>query len=216
MKVDREMLVIGSGGFAKEVAQLVRQLDPDGSRWASISYVSDSTEDLGKELPYGVVRYVDDELAEAIKNDVDAVLAIGDPAVKKLVYKRLSKIEHIQFPNLIHQSADWDEDYIDIGIGNIFVQGARLTCDISFGDFNMVNGLCTIGHDVKIGSFNVVNPSTNISGGVEIADGCTIGTGVQLLPGIDICSDAIIGAGAVVTKSITEVGVYAGMPARKM
>lgn len=41
----------------------------------------------------------------------------------------------------------------------------------------------------------------------------SIGTNATVLP-INICDDVVIGAGAVVTKSISEPGIYAGNPAR--
>jgi acetyltransferase-like isoleucine patch superfamily enzyme len=43
----------------------------------------------------------------------------------------------------------------------------------------------------------------------------SIGTNATVLP-VRICDDVVIGAGAVVTKDITEPGVYAGTPARLM
>ena len=43
----------------------------------------------------------------------------------------------------------------------------------------------------------------------------SIGTNATILP-VRICDNAVIGAGAVVTKDITEPGVYAGNPARKI
>jgi acetyltransferase-like isoleucine patch superfamily enzyme len=49
----------------------------------------------------------------------------------------------------------------------------------------------------------------------RIADRVSIGSNVTLLP-VSICSDVVIGAGAVVTRDITEPGVYAGNPARKL
>lgn len=42
-----------------------------------------------------------------------------------------------------------------------------------------------------------------------------IGTNATILP-VTICDDAVIGAGSVVTKDITEPGIYAGNPARKL
>jgi acetyltransferase-like isoleucine patch superfamily enzyme len=33
---------------------------------------------------------------------------------------------------------------------------------------------------------------------------------------VAVCDDVVIGAGAVVTKDITEPGIYAGNPARKL
>jgi acetyltransferase-like isoleucine patch superfamily enzyme len=49
----------------------------------------------------------------------------------------------------------------------------------------------------------------------RIGDRVSIGSNATLLP-VSICSDVVIGAGAVVTRDITEPGVYAGNPARKL
>jgi len=43
----------------------------------------------------------------------------------------------------------------------------------------------------------------------------SIGSNVTILP-VSICDRAVIGAGAVVTKDITEPGIYAGNPAKLM
>lgn len=46
-----------------------------------------------------------------------------------------------------------------------------------------------------------------------IHDRVSIGTGSTILP-VTICSDVVIGAGSVVTKDITQPGIYAGNPAK--
>jgi acetyltransferase-like isoleucine patch superfamily enzyme len=46
-----------------------------------------------------------------------------------------------------------------------------------------------------------------------VGDRVSLGTGAIVLP-VRICDDTVIGAGAVVTKDITEPGVYVGNPAR--
>lgn len=46
-----------------------------------------------------------------------------------------------------------------------------------------------------------------------IGDRVSIGSNATILP-VSICDDVVIGAGSVVTRSITEPGVYAGNPAR--
>jgi acetyltransferase-like isoleucine patch superfamily enzyme len=43
----------------------------------------------------------------------------------------------------------------------------------------------------------------------------SIGSNATILP-VSICDGAVIGAGAVVTSDITEPGIYAGNPARKI
>ena len=49
----------------------------------------------------------------------------------------------------------------------------------------------------------------------RIGDRVSIGSNATILP-ITICDDVVIGAGAVVTRDITQSGVYAGNPARKL
>ena len=48
-----------------------------------------------------------------------------------------------------------------------------------------------------------------------IGNRVSIGTNATILP-VTICDGAVIGAGAVVTKDITESGVYVGNPARPL
>lgn len=49
----------------------------------------------------------------------------------------------------------------------------------------------------------------------KIGNNVSIGSNATILP-INICDNVVIGAGAVVTKDITEPGVYIGNPARKI
>ena len=42
-----------------------------------------------------------------------------------------------------------------------------------------------------------------------------IGTNATIMP-VNICDNVVVGAGSVVTKDITESGIYAGNPARKI
>lgn len=49
----------------------------------------------------------------------------------------------------------------------------------------------------------------------RIGDRVSIGTNATILP-VDICNDVVVGAGAVVTQSISEPGIYAGNPAKKL
>ena len=48
-----------------------------------------------------------------------------------------------------------------------------------------------------------------------IGNHVSIGTNATILP-VQICDHVVIGAGSVVTKDITEAGIYAGNPAKKM
>lgn len=47
----------------------------------------------------------------------------------------------------------------------------------------------------------------------KIGNKVSVGTNTTILP-VNICDNVVIGAGAVVTKDITEPGIYVGNPAR--
>jgi len=49
----------------------------------------------------------------------------------------------------------------------------------------------------------------------NIGNRVSIGSNATILPVI-ICDDVVVGAGSVVTKNITEPGIYAGNPAKKI
>jgi acetyltransferase-like isoleucine patch superfamily enzyme len=49
----------------------------------------------------------------------------------------------------------------------------------------------------------------------RVGNHVSIGTNATVLP-VTICDHVVIGAGAVVTRDITEPGIYAGNPARKL
>ena len=56
-------------------------------------------------------------------------------------------------------------------------------------------------------------PNRSLWRPTTLGNGVSIGTNATILP-VTICDKAVIGAGAVVTKDITESGVYVGNPAR--
>jgi sugar O-acyltransferase (sialic acid O-acetyltransferase NeuD family) len=213
--VSVELLVIGTSGLAKEMAQLARQIDPNEIRWSRVSYVAQSRVELGKRLPYGSVDFCDADLAD-LSERRDVVIGIGTPAPRSLVAATLRDNRFLEFPNLVHPAVTIDAAYVNLGVGNVFCRGVVATCDITIGDFNLFNWNVTVGHDCTIGSCNVINPGSNVSGHVTIGDACLLGTGTQILEHRSVASNSIVGAGSLVRTSITEAGTYVGVPTRKI
>ena len=79
---------------------------------------------------------------------------------------------------------------------------------------------CFVAHGVMFTNdlFKEGGPSGNDKskwGSTRIGNHVSIGSNATLLP-VNICDNVVIGAGAVVTKDITQPGVYAGNPAKKL
>jgi acetyltransferase-like isoleucine patch superfamily enzyme len=76
---------------------------------------------------------------------------------------------------------------------------------------------CFIGHGVMFINdvFATGGPAGDRAGWkrTKIGNRVSIGSNATLLP-VSVCDGVVIGAGAVVTKDITEKGIYAGNPAK--
>jgi len=95
------------------------------------------------------------------------------------------------------------------------VQSHSFICElVTIGDD------CFIGHGVMF--INDLFQGGEPAGGdsskwksTKIGNHVSIGSNATILP-VNICDNVVVGAGAVVTKDITESGIYAGNPARRI
>jgi acetyltransferase-like isoleucine patch superfamily enzyme len=117
-----------------------------------------------------------------------------------------------------------------IGNGCFIGPFVEIQRDVVIGDRCRVQShaficeLVTIGEDCFISHgamfindvFAIGGPAKGQRGvwrATRIGNGVSIGTNSTILP-VAICDRVVIGAGSVVTKDITEPGIYAGNPAR--
>lgn len=208
----KDIYILGSGGFAKEVAFLLESQNKYKRIWNIVGYV-DKPDLLGTNNGKYYVTTTENELIE-LKREINIAIGIGKPTIVKRIIEMLKQNNFIKFPNIIHSSVIADWNAIKIGEGNIITANNVFTTDISIGSFNIFNLSCTLGHDSTIGNFNVFNPTVNLSGGLKIGDANLIGTGAQVLQYLEIGNNITLGAGSVATKSLIEEGIYVGIPAK--
>lgn len=102
----------------------------------------------------------------------------------------------------------------DVTIGNnTRIQSHAFICELV-----EIGNNCFISHGAKFINdlFSLGGPSggkKELWKSTRIGNNVSIGTNATILP-VNICNNVVIGAGAVVTKNITEPGIYAGNPAR--
>jgi acetyltransferase-like isoleucine patch superfamily enzyme len=95
------------------------------------------------------------------------------------------------------------------------IQSHTFVCElVTIGDD------CFIGHGVMFINdlFATGGPArgdTALWKSTKIGNHVSIGSNSTVLP-VEICDHVVIGAGAVVTKNITQSGIYAGNPAKKI
>jgi sugar O-acyltransferase (sialic acid O-acetyltransferase NeuD family) len=210
----KQLLIVGSGGYAKEIAQIARRIDPQHDLWSPISYVAVSSAEIGQSRPHGRIDYCDADVLGG-KVTADVIIGIGDSESRRRAALRYRELPGLEFPNLVDPSVDIEHAFVTLGRGNVIHQRAVLTCDIILGEFNLFNKACIIAHDVRVGSFNDIYPAASLHGYSHIGNNCIVGAGARVLPKVSIADRTTIGAGAVVLQDILEPGhFWVGVPAR--
>ncbi len=103
--------------------------------------------------------------------------------------------------------------------------GVTCTGNAIIGDHVTIRNNCVIARGCVIKDkaflcpqvmFNNLGTDGQPVGGAHIGIGAFVGTNVTLKEGITVCDGAVIGAKAMVTKDITEKGIYVGVPAKRL
>ena len=110
--------------------------------------------------------------------------------------------------------------FVEIQRGAVIGNGCKIqshsfVCElVTIGDNSVIaHGVMFINDKFKSG--NPAAGNRELWESTNIGENVSIGSNATILP-VDICDDVVIGAGSVVTKSISEPGVYAGCPAKKL
>lgn len=206
----KNIVIVGSGGFAKEVAFLIDEINRNKKTWKLLGYIDETPGEYNGKYS----TYKNDNWLETTEEKIHVVFGLGNPDLISTLYNKFKNNKNLHFPSLIHPNAVGDWERIKIGQGNIICASNTFTTDIKIGSFNVFNLDCTVGHDSIIGNFNVINPSVNISGGVTIKNNIMLGTNSTILQYLSIESNSILGGGAVLTKNIKTAGTYIGNPAK--
>lgn len=206
-----DLVIFGTGGFAREVHQLVEDLNRQSLAWNFRGFLDGNTANQGNEAHgYPVLGG-----AEWLQHrpEVAVVIGIGNTAARRKVVRQIEAHGHTNFATLIHPRA-WVGNRVEIGKGTIVCAGALITTDIRIRDHVILNLGVTVGHDTLIEDFVTVAPSANISGNVHLGEGCDLGTNSTLIQGVKIGHWSVIGAGAVVAKSLPPNVTAVGVPAK--
>lgn len=213
----RNIVIIGAGGFGREVQWLIERInekeykEKGEKKWNILGYIDDVME-VGIEIDgykvLGGVAYL-----ISLDSPVAVTCAVGAPETRKKIIEKIKSNINFYFPNLIDPTVQIS-NRIKIGKGNIICAGNILTVHIKIADFCIINLGCTIGHDDVLYPFVTICPNVNVSGSVKIGECSEIGTGTQIIQGKNIGTGAVIGAGAVVIKDIPDRCTAVGSPCK--
>ncbi len=205
----KDIVIIGSGGFGREVAWLIERINQKEKTWNLLGWIDDNSEIQGTLINgYNVLG--DTNYLNSLDNSIFCVCAVGSTRIRE---KIINKLENRKFANLIDPSVIIS-DKVKFNEGVIICAGSIITTNIELGSHVIINLDCTIGHDAVLRDFVTLYPSVNVSGETFLNKGSEIGTGTQIIQGKKIGKGTIVGAGSVVVKDLPDNVVAVGSPAK--
>lgn len=200
-------VILGAGGFAREVYQMVRNSFIVRALYEEPKYFKT---DHCQKCALPIVDKLNLSMADAYY-----IIGVADPKLKRKLRDFAENNGLMPTESLVSGIAKVGDRH-DIGDGTIICDGSIVTCDVEIGRFVTINLNCTIGHDSIIGDFSSMMPGVHISGNCVLGENVYIGTNSCIREKITIAPNTIIGMGSVVTKNIDEAGTYVGNPARRI
>jgi sugar O-acyltransferase (sialic acid O-acetyltransferase NeuD family) len=229
----KNLIIIGAGGFGREVFIWARDNAACGRDWQVRGYldnrpgVLDGYEKDANKLPGAVpaapdfrdiyrrdVPILGDPLTYVPKPDDVFLCALGNPAERRKyatpILQKGGKFIYLQHPKAAVSV------FARLGAGCIIGPFTSISPDVSIGDFVTVNSYTSIGHDVDVGDWCEIDGHCLIAGRVDIGSEARIHAGAIITPDTEIGDRAIVGAGAVVLGNVPAGVTVFGNPAKKL
>lgn len=200
------MIVIGAGGFASELLQILKD---------EAVFFFDNVSRPAKTLflDRHPILSTEEQLKKELAKNPAFVLGLGRPE------HRLGLTNYVealggQLHSVLSRNTSIGTIGVETGAGVTILDGVRISNKVQIGKGSLLYYNVVVTHDCTIGEFCELSPGATLLGNVQVGDLTHIGANATVLPRVKIGKNCIIGAGAVVTKDVPDNSIAMGVPAR--
>ena len=203
------ILIVGAGGFGREVLQWALHAWPDEAHKIS-GFLSDDTEALsGFDSRFSVVGSV--AAYRPVPGDA-LVLAIGIPGTRRGVAESLVA-RGAEFLSLVHPTAIVAH-LAQVGRGTILCPYAIVSVNCQIGRFVLMNYHSSVGHDASVADFSVFSPYATLGGGAVVGEEVFLGLHASVGPRVTLGDRCKVSAGCAALATASADTVIWGSPGR--
>jgi len=195
----RNNIIIGTGGFGREVYE-----------WVKENYGSESVKGF---LTKDKINLNDYKISEPILGDGNEdnykivkgdafIFGIGDIDIKKRIISNLLN-RGAHFKRVIHRTACVSPK-AEIGIGCVLAPFSFVSSYAVLDDFVTLNYYASCAHDTKVGKYSILSPYATINGNVVLGEETFLGTHSLVSPGKIIGNKCKINVGVSVTSDMED------------
>jgi sugar O-acyltransferase (sialic acid O-acetyltransferase NeuD family) len=200
---DRSILIVGAGGHAKVLIDLLHasgEFEVVGLVDSTIApgTLVNGVEVLGPDSP----EHLSTLRNRGIPSAANAVGGIGDRSLRSSVWDRL-RAAGFRLPALVHPRAHIDRS-ARLADGAQVLAGAVVGAEASIGADCIINTNAVVSHDCVLGEHVSIAPGALLAGGVHIGPNTLVGMGVSIYLGLHIGADVVIANGTAVFNDIPD------------
>lgn len=207
----KEIIIIGAGGHAKVIIDIILQRKKILNDNLLIKGIlDDSFNESEKKDLFGIPIMGKINKILELSSDTYYIIAIGNNSIRKKISENYKNIKYI---TLIHPKAIIAEN-VSLEIGTVIMAGSIVNSYTKIGKHCIINTGSIIEHDNRIKDYVHVSPNATLCGEVCIQEEVWIGAGATIIQGVKIGTKSTIGAGTVVIKNISSKCIAIGNPAK--
>jgi sugar O-acyltransferase (sialic acid O-acetyltransferase NeuD family) len=210
MRTEERVLVIGAGGHARSVLDVIRS----EARY-NVAGLIDSSQPKGTAALGSSVLGQESDLPAVCREQgaTFGIVAIGDNWQRRATMERLrALVPGFEFVSSVHPSATVAGD-VTIGSGTVIMAGAVVVSGSRIGKGCIVNTLASLDHDGVMEDYSSLAPGAVTGGRVHLGTCAAVGLGARIVHNLGIGAHAVVGAGALVMEDIPPEVVAFGAPA---
>lgn len=203
------IIIVGAGGFGREVLQWARHAWPDDARKIA-GFLSEDPHVLDGHRPTLPILGPPDSFEPRPTDGL--VLAIGIRGVRRQVAERLAA-RGARFLSLIHPSAIVADTAV-VGPGTVICPYAVVSDGVRLGRFVLVNYHASLGHDASAGDFTILSPYATLGGHAVVGADAFLAIHVTVGPNVTLGDNTTVSANSCALADAAAGSIVFGVPGR--
>ena len=203
------ILIVGAGGFGREVLQWARDAWPEDCDRIGGFLSADADILDGCDCAFDIVGTPDGHRPAPGER---FLLAIGVPYARRRVAESLVA-QGAEFLTLVHPTAIVAPS-AHIGEGSIMCPYSIVSDSARLGRFVAMNYHTSLGHDASAGDFAVLSPYATLGGHAHIDDDVFLGLHASVGPGKTVGARSKVSANSCVLTSAPADSIVFGVPGK--